>query len=91
MVHWYVPSASKEWIAASGAVNCPCRSEDGPLVSAHVRRAPGVILLLLSDVLVHCTDCSRDIKAGHYEGHDRVPSLTPEEKKQAAERHLYQS
>ena len=34
------------------------------LVSSHVRRAPGVILLLLSDVLVNCTDCSRDIKAG---------------------------
>ena len=28
---------------------------------------------------VHCTDCSRDIKAGDYEGHDCVPSLTPEE------------
>eukprot|EP00731_Ephydatia_muelleri_P002651 Em0001g2651a len=27
---------------------------------------PGVILLLLSDVLVHCTDCSRDVKAGDY-------------------------
>eukprot|EP00731_Ephydatia_muelleri_P011996 Em0006g890a len=58
----------QEWIAASGAVNCPCCSEDGPLVSSHVRRAP---------------DCSRDIKAGDYEGHDCVPSLTPEEEKQA--------
>ena len=35
----------QEWIAATGAVNCPCCSEDGPLVSSHVRRAPGVILL----------------------------------------------
>ena len=43
-----------------------------------------MILLLLSDVLVNCTDCSRDIKAGDYEGHDCVPSLTPEEEKQAA-------
>ena len=34
--------------------------------------------------LVNCTDCSRDIKAGEYEGHDCVPSLTPEEEKQAA-------
>ena len=73
----------QEWIAATGAVNCPCCSEDGPLVSSHVRRAPGVILLLLSDVLVNCTDCSRDIKAGDYEGHDCVPSLTPEEKQAA--------
>ncbi|KAL5463678.1 hypothetical protein EMCRGX_G032597 [Ephydatia muelleri] len=74
----------QEWIAASGAVNCPCCSEGGPLVSSHVRPAPGVILLLLSDVLVHCTDCSRDVKAGDYEGHECVPSLTPEEEKQAA-------
>ena len=55
-----------EWTAASGAVNCPCCSEGGPLVSSHVRPAPGVILLLLSNVLVHCTDCSRDVKAGDY-------------------------
>ena len=71
----------QEWIAATGAVNCPCCSEDGPLVSSHVRQAPGVILLLLSNVLVNCTDCSRGIKAGDY---DCVPSLAPEEEKQAA-------
>ena len=29
------------------------------------------------------TDCSRDNKAGDYEGHDCVPSLTPEEKQAA--------
>ena len=73
----------QDWIAATGAVNCPCCSEDGPLVSSDVRQAPGVILLLLSDVLVYCTDCCRDIKAGDYEGHDCVPSLTPEKEKQA--------
>ena len=56
----------QEWIAASGAMNCPCCSEGVPLVSSHVRPTPGVILLLLSDVLVHCTDCSRDVKAGDY-------------------------
>eukprot|EP00731_Ephydatia_muelleri_P019457 Em0012g282a len=59
----------QEWIATSGAVNCPCCSEGGPLVSSHVRPAP---------------DCSRDVKAGDYEGHECVPSLTPEEEKQAA-------
>ena len=74
----------QECIAASGAVNCPCCSDDGPLASSHVRPASSVILLLLSDVLVHCTDCSRDIKAGDYEGHECVPTLTPEEEKQAA-------
>ena len=54
----------QEWIAASGAVNCLCCSEGGPLVSSHDRPAPGVILLLQSDVLVHCTNCSGDVKAG---------------------------
>ena len=85
----------QERIAASDAVHCPCCSEDGLLVSSHVRRAPDVILLL-SDVMVNFTDCSRDIKAGDYKGHGCVPLLTPEEKKQAAsgiaeEGHLYQS
>ena len=56
----------QEWIAASGAMNCPCCSEGVPLVSSHFRPATGVILLLLSYVLVHCTDCSRDVKAGDY-------------------------
>ena len=70
----------QEWIAA---LNCSCCSEDGPLVSSHVRRAPGVILLLLSDLVVHCAGCI--VLAGDNEGHDCVPSsLTSEEKKQAA-------
>ena len=74
----------QEWIAAPGAVNCPCCSEDdGSLVSSHVRPAPGVILLMLSDDLVNCTDCSKDIKAGDYEVYECVPSLTPKEEKQA--------
>lgn len=71
-----------EWIAAFGTVNCPCCS--GPLVPSHIKPASNVILLLLSDVLVHCAGCNRDIKAGGYEGHECVPSLTPEEEKQAA-------
>ena len=56
----------QEWIAASGAVNCPCCSEGGPLVSSRVRTSTRFDTLLLLDVLVHCTDCSRDVKAGDY-------------------------
>eukprot|EP00731_Ephydatia_muelleri_P000541 Em0001g541a len=33
----------------------------------------------------HCAECNRDIRSGDYEGHECVPSLTPEEEKQAAE------
>ena len=54
------------------------------MVSSHVRPASSVILLLLSDIVVHCTDCSRDIKADGYEGHECAPTLTPGEEKQAA-------
>ena len=58
----------------------------GTFVSLYVKPAPGVILLLLLlDALVYCTDCSWDIKADDYEGHEYVPSLTPDE-----EGHLYQ-
>ena len=74
-----------ESIAASGAVSCPCCSNDGPLLPTHVRRASNAILLLLSDVRRHCAGCNRDIRSGDYEGHECVPSLTPEEEKQAAE------
>eukprot|EP00731_Ephydatia_muelleri_P017324 Em0010g422a len=74
-----------ESIAASGAVSCPCCSNDGPLLPIHVRPASNAILLLLSDVRRHCAGCNRDIRSGDYEGHECVPSLTPEEEKQAAE------
>eukprot|EP00731_Ephydatia_muelleri_P033461 Em0030g18a len=74
-----------ESIAASGAVSCTCCSNDGPLLPTHVRPASNAILLLLSDVRRHGADCNRDIRSGDYEGHECVPSLTPEEEKQAAE------
>ena len=54
------------------------------MVSSHVRPASSAIFLLLLDVLVYCTNCSRDVKAGDYERHECVPTLTPEEEKQAA-------
>ena len=41
--------------------------------------------LLLSDVRRHCAGCNMDIRSGDYEGHECVPSLTPEEERQAAE------
>ena len=40
---------------------------------------------LLSDVRRHCAGCNRDIRNGDYKGHECVPSLTPEEERQAAE------
>ena len=39
-----------DMIAASGSVNCPFCSDDGPLVPSHIRPASNAILLLLSEV-----------------------------------------
>ena len=68
-----------EYIAASGAVSCPCCSDDDQ--TSIKCNTP----LLLSDVRRHCAGCNRDIRNGDYEGHECVPSLTPEEERQAAE------
>ena len=54
-------------------------SEDVPLEPSHIRSVSNVILLLLSDVLVHCAGCNRNIKSG-----DVCKITTPEEEKQAA-------
>ena len=55
-----------ERVAASTTV-CPCCSEDSSLVPREIRP---VTLLLLKDVLVQCTVCHRDVKAGCYDGHE---------------------
>ena len=70
-----------EWVAATGAENCPCCSDDGPLLSSWIRPAPNLILLLLADILVHCV-CSRAVKAD--EAHICTPSLTSDEEREAA-------
>ncbi|KAL5502641.1 hypothetical protein EMCRGX_G009446 [Ephydatia muelleri] len=72
-----------EWVAATGAENCPCCSDDGPLLSSRIRPASNLILLLLADILVHCVSCSRDVKADAYEAHKCTTSLTPIEEREA--------
>eukprot|EP00731_Ephydatia_muelleri_P011462 Em0006g356a len=72
-----------EWVAATGAENCPCCLDDGPLLSSRIRPASNLILLLLADILVHCVSCSRDVKADAYEAHKCTPSLTPNEEWEA--------
>ncbi|KAL5514998.1 hypothetical protein EMCRGX_G000104 [Ephydatia muelleri] len=70
-------------MAATGAENCPCCSDDGPLLSSRIRPASNLILLLLADILVHCVSCSRDVTADTYEVHKCTPSLTPDEEREA--------
>ena len=74
-----------ECIAASGAVSCPCCSDDD---MSHVRPASNAILLcwyqMLEDiVLVAIWTLEVVIMKGMSVYH--VPSLTPEEERQAAE------
>eukprot|EP00731_Ephydatia_muelleri_P021472 Em0014g63a len=72
-----------ECIAASGAVNCPCCSDDDP---SHVRPVSNGIFLCCYQMFgdIDCAGCNRDIRSGDYGGHECVPSLTPEEEKEAA-------
>ena len=47
-----------ECIAASGAVSCPCCSDND---LSHVRPATNAILLCCYQMLQHCVGCNRDI------------------------------
>eukprot|EP00731_Ephydatia_muelleri_P019284 Em0012g109a len=51
-------------VDAKGAEVCSVLQH--PLTDTGTAISTNVILLLLLDVLVHCTDCSRDVKAGDY-------------------------
>ena len=66
------------WVATTGSVHCPY------CYSMHIKPASNLVLLLLKDVLVHCTMCTRDMRAGMYEHHECTPSLTHEEQRSAA-------
>ena len=73
-----------ECIAASGAVSCPCCSDDDP---SHVRPASNAILLccyqMLEDIVLVATGT---LEVVIMKGMSAcVPSLTPEEERQAAE------
>ncbi|KAL5491484.1 hypothetical protein EMCRGX_G016781 [Ephydatia muelleri] len=50
----------------------------------HIKPASNLVLLMLKDVLVHCTICTRDMRAAMYEHHECTPSLTHEDQRSAA-------
>ena len=68
------PSASYTFIGyqlGTGSVHCPgCYSCE----AMHIKPASNLVLLMLKDVLVHCTICIRDMST--YEHPDCTPSLT---------------
>ena len=69
------------WVATTGSVHCPCCYSCEPM---HIKPASNLVLLMLKDVLVHCTICTRDMRAVMYEHHECTPSLTHEEQRSAA-------
>ena len=79
----------REWSSAAQRM-VPCYSEDGPLLLRGWSPgwSPSQTIIKCDNAAVRCsgalyTDCSRDIKDGDYEEHECVPTLTPEEEKQA--------
>ena len=58
------------WVATTGSVHCPCCYS---CEAMHIKPASNLVLLVLKDVLVHCTICTRDMWAGMYEHHMSAP------------------
>ena len=47
--------------------------------SGFLRPASDLIILLLSDILVQCTSCGRNMRTGAFVGHECTSSLTRSE------------
>ena len=47
------------WVGTTGSVHCPCCYSCEPM---HIKPASNLVLLMLKDVLVHCTICIRDMR-----------------------------
>ncbi|KAL5467432.1 hypothetical protein EMCRGX_G031654 [Ephydatia muelleri] len=76
----------KAWLVESAKVECPCcfNHDHEPLAPSHIKTAPTLVLNLLNDVVVHCSLCSRDMKASGYQGHICELSPTQEEMRSAS-------
>ena len=67
------------WLTVAGSVLCPCCHSAVPLAPASLRPASDLIILLLSDILVQCTSCGRNMRTGAFVGHECTSSLTRSE------------
>ena len=76
----------KAWLVESAKVVCPCcfNHDHEPLAPSHIKTAPTLVLNLLNDVVIHCSLCSRDMKASGYQGHICELSPTQEEMRSAS-------
>ena len=73
-----------QWVVTTASVHCPCCFLQQPIVLPLLQPASHLVLPLLKDVVVHCVSCSRDMRAGAYEEHECVLTLTASEERAAA-------
>ena len=73
-----------DWLTASACTQCPCCSSDDTLVAAAIKPGSPLVLTLLKEIMVHCANCKRDVKAHAYCSHQCVPSPTKDELQTAA-------
>ena len=59
------------WVRTTGSVHCPCCCS---CEAMHIKPVSNLVILMLKDVLVHCTICTRDMRAGIYEHHECTPT-----------------
>ena len=73
------------WLTILGGVSYPCCYLQEPLSPLSVKPVADWVLSLLSEVTVHCKDCSRDIRASAFDFHQC--STTPDEVQMAVDTH----
>ena len=57
-------------------VKCPCCYSETPVIPSELKPAPPLVQALLSNVMVHCITCTRDMRACEYNTHECSVSPT---------------
>ena len=63
------------WLTLSASTRCPCCYSKTPLDPAHIDPASSFILELLQDIIVSCSHCKVEMKAGTLDQHQCSPQL----------------
>ena len=63
------------WLTFSACTRCPCCYSETPLDPAQINPASSLILELLQDIIVSCSLCKVEMKAGTLDQHQCSPQL----------------
>ena len=66
-------------------VKCPCCYSETPVIPSELKPAPPLVQALLSNVMVHCITCTRDMRACEYNTHECSVSPTRTEVQMASQ------